>query len=403
MTGDTFDVAIVGGGLVGAAMACALDQFELRVAMIESAPIRDTVPPTYDDRSLALSLSSCRIFEKLGLWPALQNGVVPIEQVQVSNHGLFGQTRLTAAELGLPCLGHVVEARLIGQAVAERLPACRQLTVFSPATLEKLQWLKQSVKLTFATDDGPQTIKAALVIGADGTDSKVRSLCQFAVQQHDYQQRAIVANVMPERPHQNVAFERLTATGPLAVLPQVGGRCGTVRVCREDEADALLAISDTDYLADLQQRFGLRLGRLSRLGERVSYPLRLLQATEQTGERAVVIGNAAHTIHNIAAQGFNLGLRDVVVLADQIRLGLESGEAFWSQEYLAQYQQRRQADQQNVINFTDGLVRGLGHRSLVAHGLRSLGLIGLETLPLARRLLAERGMGLRADLPRWAS
>ncbi len=392
---DRYDVVIVGGGLVGASMACALDGSGLNVAMLEAFPLRETSPATYDDRTLALSNTSCEIFKEIGLWPGLGDGVTPIQRIEVSNRGQFGRTRISADELGMNELGHVVEARLIGQAVRERLPGCKDLTVLSPATLVDMVCSEETVELTIEYEETSACIETALVIGADGSQSRVRELAGFSTDVHDYHQTAIIANVTPERPHGHCAYERLTDTGPLAMLPHVGARCGMVWVARNDEADQLMALPDDEFLALLQQRFGWQLGRLRQLGKRSRYPLQLIHASEQVAARTVIIGNAAHTIHNVAAQGFNLGLRDVMALAQQLFSAGKDGRDPGNFDMLHQYQQSRADDQQAIIRLTETLIRGFSNPFLPVKWARSLGLVAMDSIPGLKQRFVRQAMGNR--------
>lgn len=396
------DVIIVGGGLVGASMACALSGHGLSVAVIEAVPMRQSGQPSYDDRTLALSLASSRIFEVIGLWPGVKSGVTPIEQINISNRGHFGSARISAGELGVPALGYVCEGRLIGEAVQQRLPQCEDVHWYCPAKVSKIKRLADSVTVT--VDDGQARIdlKGQLLIGADGANSMVREELGIDTAGHDYQQTAIIANVTPEKPHGNRAFERFTSTGPLAVLPHVGNRCGIVWTVASDTADAVMALDDHSFLESLQQRFGYQLGTLQNLGRRSCYPLRLLYAREQYGQRGVIIGNASHAIHPISAQGFNLGLRDVAVLAELIVKAKIAGEDIGARALLECYQSWRRPDQERMIQYTDSLVRIFAQPWLPVRMLRGLGLFAFDLARPLKRALSKRTMGFGGRVPKLA-
>ncbi|MEM9532943.1 MAG: FAD-dependent oxidoreductase, partial [Pseudomonadota bacterium] len=310
-----YDIAIVGGGLVGTSLALALDQQGWRVALLERAPFRDTAPPTFDDRTLALSQASQNILDGIGLWSALERDRTAIRQVHVSQPGAPGVVNLVAEDYGLEALGHVVQARGIGREVKAALPQLKQVSLLVPAQVTAIETAESAVTVSYDHDGETRQLTCRLLIGADGTRSVVRRGLGLEARVHDYEQTAVIANVMPGVDHQGRAFERLTPSGPLAVLPHVERRVGIVWVAGTQEAEAVLALDDEAFLAGLQQRFGYRLGELTRPGERASYPITQLALDHPVAQRAVVIGNAAHTLHPVAAQGFHLGLRDVATLA----------------------------------------------------------------------------------------
>ncbi|GAB4122424.1 MAG: 2-octaprenyl-6-methoxyphenyl hydroxylase [Wenzhouxiangellaceae bacterium] len=419
--GHDVDIAIIGGGLVGASLALALRACRrrsaiadgqgrpLRVAVIEPfTPTADS-QPSYDDRTLVLNEVSAQILDQLGLGGLLVEHGEPIHSIHVSDRGRAGRTLLHAAEHQREAFGHVVVARAIGQAMHAAISqaeddaaaaACR-LQWLSPARLQHMQQHADGVELQLHGE--PQRLRCRLVVGADGADSLVRQQVGLPAQQHDYCQTAIICNVTPQQPHQGCAYERFTGTGPLALLPQPGGRMGVVMCVRSDDAAALLALPDDDFLAQLQQRFGRRLGSLQRLGKRASYPLRLVAAEQHVRQRTVLIGNAAHTIHPVSAQGFNLGLRDAWVLAHSLA-------AAWARADFAatgtditavlhDYQAQREADQRDTIRYTDTLARLYSNEALPARLLRSAGLIAHQLLPGMQQALVLRAMGYRSSLP----
>jgi 2-octaprenyl-6-methoxyphenol hydroxylase len=399
---EQFDLIIVGGGLVGASMACALSGHGLSIAVIEAVPLRETSQPSYDDRTLALSLASSRIFSAIGLWPGVKQGVTPIEQINISNRGHFGGARISARELEVPALGYVAEGRLIGQAVRERLPQCSDVTLFCPMQVISIECTTGAARVAVKGEEGSRTVEGRLLIGADGAQSMVRDVLGLSTTGHDYQQTAIIANVTPEISHRNRAFERFTRTGPLAVLPHVGDRCGIVWSVASEDAESVLALDDDVFLEGLQERFGYRLGRLGKLGRRSAYPLRLLFAREQYAQRGVIIGNAAHAIHPISAQGFNLGLRDVAVLAELLVAAHRAGEDLGSSELLERYQVWRRPDHERMIRYTDSLVRIFAQPWLPVRMLRGLGLAAFDLAPPVKRALSRRTMGFGGRVPRLA-
>lgn len=396
------DIAIVGGGLVGATLAHALASQGWNVAMLEAVAPRAASQPSYDDRTLALSDSSCRILDALGIWPALKDGATPIRRVIVRELEGPGRVELDAREHGLEQFGHVVEARMFGAAIMGLLPELECLQMHVPAKVSKFEIVEDSARLSFEIDGSSQTIRAALVVGADGAASFIRKAAGIQAAEHDYGQTAVVCNITPEQAHEGRAFECFTATGPLAVLPHQGQRCGLVWCLPTEQAQAVLDMPEDVFLAAAHQRFGNELGAFTRLGARSSYPLKQVRALEDTAQRTVVLGNAAHTIHPIGAQGFNLGLRDIAVLAELLadarRMGRDPGSA----QLLAEYHGWRETDQAATVGWSDALARVYARSGPAARLLRSAGLIAHRLLPSLRRQTAARAMGYRGRIPRLA-
>lgn len=398
----TVDIAIVGGGLVGASLAHALASQAWSVALIEAVAPRAASQPSYDDRTLALSDSSCRILAGLGIWPALSGEATPIRRIIVRELEGPGRVELDPEEHSLEQFGHVVEARAFGAAIMELLPALETLDLYLPASVQGLALEAGQARLDFEHDGKPGRIEAALVAGADGAASFVRRAAGIGAGEHDYGQTAIVCNITPAERHQGRAFECFTPTGPLAILPHRGQRCGLVWCLSRAQAEEKLALSDEAFLAAVQARFGNELGEFTRLGKRSSYPLRQVRALEDTAERTVVLGNAAHTIHPIGAQGFNLGLRDVAVLAELLAEARRSGGDPGDPALLSAYHEWRVHDQSDTVNWSDALTRIYSNPAPGARLIRSAGLIAHRLLPSLRRRTAARAMGYRGRIPRLA-
>ncbi len=398
-----YDITIVGGGLVGASLALALAQQNWRVAVLERAPFRDVAPPTYDDRTLALSLASRNILDAIGLWQGLasdsqgQQSLTPIRSVQVTNKGYPGVVNIRAQEQGLEALGYVVQARTLGQQVLQRLPAASGIDLLVPCEVAEVVTRQQAVDVRYTKDGQTHTLTTRLLIGADGTHSQVRAAVDIEAEHYDYHQRAIIANLTPQTPHQGRAFERMTHTGPLAMLPHIEGRCGVVWTCNDDQADEILALDNERFLAALQSRFGYRLGLLDRVGVRASYPLSRVTVNTPVAQRTVLVGNAAHTIHAVAAQGFNLGLRDVAALCEVLADAKANDGDPGSAKLLDQYARWRQPDVTRTVAFTDGMVRAFAQNFAPVAIARSAGLLGLQLIPRLRSALAHRGMGFGSD------
>ncbi|MFN2310012.1 MAG: 2-octaprenyl-6-methoxyphenyl hydroxylase [Gammaproteobacteria bacterium] len=399
---DRYDILIGGGGLVGASLACALSGQGLRIGLVEAVPYGEPGQPSYDDRAIALAAGTQRIFASLGLWPALASQVTPIHQIHVSDRGHFGFVRLDRAEQGEPALGYVALGRELGAALTARLAACADVECIAPARVTGIETRAECVQVRVASGAAERVLTARLLVAADGAQSTLRRLADIPEDRRDYGQTALIANLSPERPPANIAYERFTDTGPLALLPMSGGRCALVWTLRNDQVEAVLALDDAAFLARLQERFGWRLGRLLRVGQRTAYPLHLVRARAAVGPRLALIGNAAHTLHPIAGQGFNLGLRDVAALAEVLIEARRAGRDIGAPAVLARYAAWRQADTRRVIAFTDGLTRLFASPLPPVVWARDLGMLALNLCPPAKRLFARLSMGRVGRLPRLA-
>ncbi|MCZ8131938.1 MAG: 2-octaprenyl-6-methoxyphenyl hydroxylase [Steroidobacteraceae bacterium] len=397
------DVAIVGGGMVGASLALALAALPLRVVVVEAVPPEADSQPSFDTRTTALSNGSRRVFQGLGVWDEIVRSATPIRRIHVSDRGHFGFARLSAEEQGVPALGYVAENRAIGAALWRRLRAGGRTELVSPARVTALETLDDRVVLEVTAEGAaPRRLSARLAVAADGAQSLIRRESGVDAARWDYGQTAIIANVVPERFHDYTAYERFTPTGPLAVLPIADGRCVVVYTLAPEAAEAALAQDDAAFLAGLQERFGWRLGRLTKVGRRVAYPLALTRSDAIEAPRVAIIGNAAQGLHPIAGQGFNLGLRDAATLAEVIAAGLAASPDAGDAEVLRRYVEWRRTDRGALIAFTDGLVRLFGNPFGPVRAARSLGLLAFDATPVAKSALARLSLGFAGRLPRLA-
>jgi 2-octaprenyl-6-methoxyphenol hydroxylase len=400
-----YDVVIIGGGMVGASLALALAPLSLRVAVVERSEPSLGAPPTYDDRAIALSYGSQRILRSIGLWNHLAPWATPIKKIHISEQGRFGFSHLDSAEESVPALGYVVLARELGNALYRALDDT-PTEFFAPATLGGFEQGAQSVRLRLNEGIREKTVHAKLVVAADGTQSKVRALLGIETRRREYGQCAVITNVSTEKHHGNQAFERFTEAGPIALLPMTEGRCGLVWTWHKDEVQGTLDWNEERFLEELQLAFGYRLGRFTRVGARHAYPLELLMAEDSVRGRVVLVGNAMHTLHPIAGQGFNLGVRDVAALADVLADMIpESGAGGSSVDVgtartLARYQQWRHDDQRNLATITDSLARLFGNPLSPVRLARNLGLVLSDILPGVRHAIARHAMGLASPMPR---
>lgn len=392
-----FNLAIVGGGLVGASLALALQagarERGWKIVLIEPFAPGDTFQPSYDARSSALSFGARRIYERLGVWQDIARRAEPILQIQVSDRGRFGATRLSALEEGVPALGYVAENAWLGQCLWQALD--RDVVSWRvPAEVQRMQAVDQGFRLTLSDES---ELECDLAVLADGGRSSLREQLGISVRERPYGQTALIANITPGEAHCGQAFERFTDQGPMALLPLPENRCALVWTRAGDDTRRLAALDDRSFLAELQQAFGYRLGKLCQVGARHVYPLTLVEADEQVRSHLVVLGNAAHSLHPIAGQGFNLSLRDADALAQTL---LQSAQAPGDLATLQRYRERQQLDQQLTVGFSDKVTRLFGStRSVVTTG-RNLGLLGLDLLPPAKRWFARQAMGLgtRSDV-----
>lgn len=388
-----FDLVIVGGGLVGMSLAAALADSHLKLALVEAVPIAAASAPDFDERSTALSPSTRRIFQALGCWESIAGESAAIREIHVSDQGGFGMTRMQASDEGLDALGHVVPNRVLGQVLGERIAGQANLTVIRPAEVQRLEDCGDHVSLQVLVDGVLSGMHARLVVAADGSRSALREQLGIAARETDYEQTGIIANVTPSLPPAGRAFERFTRAGPLAMLPLPGEHCSLVWTVRTDAAERLLALPDDAFLAELQQAFGYRLGRLLRVGGRSAWPLRLIRSRQRRLGRTVIVGNAARTLHPVAGQGFNLALRDIAELAEQVHEAAKFGEDPGASHVLERYLRAREPDDRRVVTFTDSLVRLFSNRLPGIRLGRNLGLVGLDLFPTGRRWLMRQAMG----------
>ncbi len=403
MKNGHYDIVIAGGGMIGTSLALALAPLGLKVALVEAVERQAATQPSFDDRTTALSRSTQRMFTAMGLWPQIVAASTPIASIHVSDQGRFGFSHIDAEEQGVEALGYVVVNRVLGSVLQDALDSATGIDVLCPARITEVAIAPDAVTVTVAKKDDEETaLSAALLVAADGANSAVREMLGITASKDHYGQRAVIGNVLSERPVDNVAYERFTEQGPLAVLPIAEGRAGFIWTVSEDDAERVMNLDDEEFLAELQCEFGYRLGEFSRVGKRAAYPLILSKAMRLTATRSVLIGNSAHGLHPVSAQGFNLGMRDVAAIVDCIAdaqagdIDFDPGNA----AMLERYAEWRRADQKKLVRFTDGLVKLFGSRRRPLRALRNVGMLGFDLIPGVRSVFAKHTMGLAGQLPR---
>ena len=399
-----FDIVVLGGGLVGSSLACALDGRGYRIALVEGSLPRES-PPGFDERKLALAAASLNALGALGVLAHLSEPPSPIRRIHVSRQGDFGVVRLAASDVGRDAFGGVVSARELGQALEQRLAALSDLRLLRPQTVSGIRDIEGGIALNLQPGDGAVAASSAggdelttrLLVAADGTQSFARQARGIAVDRHDYLQTLLVCSLVTDRPADGGAYERFTADGPVALLP-MGRQYGAICAVPRAEAEAVMAMDDVAYMDYFQVRFGWRAGRVVRVGKRSAYPIARVIAERIVARRMVLMGNAAQTIHPIGAQGFNLGLRDALSLAEVlVAAGADADPG--SEAVLQAYQSSRREDRERTLSFSDGLARATGNASVPMHLLRSIGLMALANVPGLSAPLVSGAMGFRGNVP----
>ena len=389
------DVLIVGGGLVGASLAIALEPLGLDVAMVEATP-PGQMPEVFDQRNLSFAEATVNALTALGVMPLLRAPTGRIRRIHISRSGDFGRVQLDAERYGRSEFGRVVVARDFGEALEARLAQLGNLTRYRPARFVGLGDGDAGHRVVRIADDaGERDLHTRLLVAADGARSTVREALGIVAREHDYWQTLFVTRLRTQRPPDGTAYERLTDDGPTALLPRGDGHYGLVHGVPREDAEAVAALSDSDFLARVQDAFGWRAGRFLSCGPRSAYPIVGSVAERLVASRAVLVGNAAQSLHPLGAQGFNLGLRDALTLAECIADTSDAGDA----DALARYAQRRTADRERTLAFSDGLARLTANDAPLLRPLRSAGLLSADAMGWLQAWLVGGAMGYRGDVP----
>ena len=398
-------VIIVGGGMVGLSLALMLAKASIAVKLLEAIKYpnyddADLAPyhSSFDARNSALSRRSVQIYQELGLWDALQVHATPIFEVNITEQGSFGKARLKAAQEKVENFGQVIENAWLGRVLLTEVKKQPLIELIDGVQVTSLKQNKDQVYIEALRQDQCLSLQTALLIAADGRDSFCRQALGIGASEHDYDQVAIVTTVQTSKPHQHIGFERFSALGPLALLPLPGEYRRSVvwPVKKGTEHEWLGDENDQHFLDALQQTYGDRAGKFQKTGRRFSFPLSQVLAEKQAIGRVVLMGNAAHTIHPVAGQGFNLCMRDAYVLVRSLTEQLSKSDDIGEPTMLLAYEQARLSDQQRVIKFCDSVVRGFSHQNPMLKLIRNTGLIAFDMIPGVKPLVANYAMGLKA-------
>ncbi|TOE63495.1 2-octaprenyl-6-methoxyphenyl hydroxylase [Vibrio parahaemolyticus] len=386
-----YDVVIAGGAMAGATLALAIEhlsQGALRVAVVEPFKAQSDQHPGFDSRSIALSYGTVNLLRHLELWSAIEPFSTPIEHIHVSDRSHAGMTDITKQDVGVEALGYVVELADVGRVYQELLTHSTAIDLYCPNSAKHITRTQENVTIELASGE---LLNAKLLVAADGAVSQCCQQIGLELSVHDFDQVAVIANIVTQESHQGRAFERFTENGPVALLPMSDNRMSLVWCLRPDEAQIVMELSESEFLERLQQDFGWRLGAMQKVGLRASYPLLLRHRKQNISHRFAIVGNAAQTLHPIAGQGFNLGIRDVVTLAEEL---VKQGEDVGRYQGLIRFSQRREADRNETIWLTSSLVHVFSNDLLAMRIGRNTALAAMDNLSIFKQPLLRHTLGL---------
>ncbi|TOQ68297.1 2-octaprenyl-6-methoxyphenyl hydroxylase [Vibrio parahaemolyticus] len=386
-----YDVVIAGGAMAGATLALAIEhlsQGALRVAVVEPFKAQSDQHPGFDSRSIALSYGTVNLLRHLELWSAIEPFSTPIEHIHVSDRSHAGMTDITKHDVGVEALGYVVELADVGRVYQELLTHSTAIDLYCPNSAKHITRTQENVTIELASGE---LLNTKLLVAADGAVSQCCQQIGLELSEHDFDQVAVIANIVTQEPHQGRAFERFTENGPVALLPMSDNRMSLVWCLRPDDAQIVMELSESEFLERLQQDFGWRLGAMQKVGLRASYPLLLRHRKQNISHRFAIVGNAAQTLHPIAGQGFNLGIRDVVTLAEEL---VKQGEDVGRYQGLIRFSQRREADRNETIWLTSSLVHVFSNDLLAMRIGRNTALAAMDNLSIFKQPLLRHTLGL---------
>ena len=390
------DFVISGGGPVGLMLAIGLAQKDVNVVLVERFPSADnhdntdSIQTSFDGRVLALSHGSSNVLKELGLWQDLSPYTTKIEHVHVSQKGYLGMTKLHADEANVPALGYSIQSSNLGQVLWEKAKQLENINIMCPATLQTFTQNESTVLVELDVEGNPVQIEAKMIVGADGTGSQVRKVLGLEMQEKSYDAFGVIAQIETEFHPEGWSYERFTEDGPVALLPMHGHFHKAVMVCSTEQVEEIKALDDDAFITRFAEKMGERLGRYVSVSPRMAYPLKETYVPQMVLGRAVLMGNASHTQHPVAAQGLNLGIRDIDEFLSGLLLEVDGLDNL---EYLQAYAESRRLDHEKVMGLTDGLIQVFEHTSPVVGHLRGMGLMAMQAVPSLRKRFTSFAMG----------
>jgi 2-octaprenyl-6-methoxyphenol hydroxylase len=395
-----YDVIIIGGGLIGISLALTLAQASLKIAVVDAAV--SSADHFQSEQTLVLAYSSRVIFESIGIWSRLAGSTCPVHQICVSDQGHWGSSQITAAEEKISALGYVLSAGSLAGILYSFLNKQPNITLLQPAKFSSYQHHTTGVTVYVDQDNTPLVLSGKLLVACDGQNSAVRQYLNVSVNTYDYEQLALISHIQLKRHHQHIAYERFTAQGPLAMLPLTQERCALIWTVTPSFADRLLSLSSAQFIQMLQKSFGYRLGKLLACNQPMAIPLKLAIALQQIFPGVVLLGNAVHTLHPVAGQGLNLGLRDMAVLAQEVVSAHRRQQPLGSVTLLEKYWQQRKQDQEQIIQLTHSLIGLFSNSFLPMVMARNGGLLLMDQVNIFNKILTKKTLGWTGKVPRLA-
>ena len=393
-----YDLAIVGAGIIGLTLACALKDSGLSIVLIEAKPYSVAA---MKGQAYAVHMSSKRIFTGIGVWDKILPQIETFRQVCLSDANYPGVVEFQPADLGTDVLGYVAEHQALLTPLQEFMQNCPNVKYLCPAEVVQTQYQPDGVEISLKAE-GDRTIRTKLLVAADGARSPIRQSAGITTRGWQYWQSCIVAFVKPEKPHNNVAYERFWSSGPFAILPLPGNRCRIVWTAPHEEAKALVALDDEQFLTELRRRYGDRMGKLELDGDRFVFPVQLMQSDRYVLPRLALVGDAAHCCHPVGGQGLNMGIRDAAALAQVVQSAYNQGEDVGNLQVLKRYERWRKQENLTILGFTDLLDRMFSNNFLPVVIVRRLGLLMLKQIHPIKKYALQLMTGLRGRLPELA-
>lgn len=395
-SGFDYDLAIAGGGIVGLTLACALKDSGLRVVLIEAKPHSVAAAK---GQAYAVSLLSSRIFKGIGVWDKILPQIATFNHIRLSDADYPDVVQFQPADLGTDALGYVAEHQALLTPLQEFLQQCPNVKYLCPAQVVKTNYQADGVAIELNIGGELQTIRTSLIVAADGARSRIREAAGIKTHGWQYWQSCIVAFVKPEKSHNDTAYERFWPSGPFAILPLPGNRCRIVWTAPHEEAKALVALDDEQFLAELSRRYGQHMGQLELEGDRFMFPVQLMQSDRYVLPRLALIGDAAHCCHPVGGQGLNMGIRDAAALAQVLQSAYKQEEDIGNLQVLKRYEHWRKQENLTILGFTDLLDRMFSNNWLPIVVIRRVGLWMLQRVSPVKTYALQLMTGLRGRSP----